>query len=402
MDNKPKILFLARWYPNRYDSMFGLFIQRHAEAVQKYCQVGVVYTRVVEHENLKGFDVDFKTVNGVPTACVYYSNPKAGLPLILPMIKAARFFKANFKGIKKVNAELGGFDLVHVHILTRLGLIALWYKWFKGKPFVISEHWSRYLSLTGDFNGGFRKWLTKLVVKNASAVTTVTQNLANAMQSHQLDNSSYKVLANIVTDQFLNYQRLDKTETGKTTFIHVSCFEDKSKNISGLLNVIKSLSDKRNDFVFKLIGEGMDFDFLKQYAANLNLDESQVKFTGLLEGEALVKEMAAARLMVVFSYYENFPVVINESFVLGIPVIATSVGGIPEYINDSNGRLIEAADEIALEKHLVDFLDGNLEFDINKVQSEAKNTFSPERVGKELYALYNGILNPMGSQKTEK
>jgi len=356
----------------------------------------------VENENLRGFDVDFNTVNGVPTACVFYNNPKAGLPLILPMIKVAHFFKANFKGIKKVNTALGGFDLVHVHILTRLGLIALWYKWFKGNPFVISEHWSRYLSLTGDFNGGFRKWLTKLVVKNASAVTTVTQNLANAMQSHQLDNSSYKVLANVVTGQFLNFQRLDKTETGKTTFIHVSCFEDKSKNISGLLNVIKSLSDKRNDFVFKLVGEGMDFGFLKQYAANLNLDESQVKFTGLLEGEALVKEMAAARLMVVFSNYENFPVVINESFVLGIPVIATSVGGIPEYINDSNGRLIEAADEIALEKHLVDFLDGNLEFDINKVQSEAKNTFSPERVGKELYTLYNGILNLMGSQKTEK
>ena len=94
MDIKPKILFLARWYPNRYDPMFGLFIQRHAEAVQKYCQVGVVYTRVVEHENVKGFDVDFKTVNGVPTACVYYNNPKAGLPFVLPMIKAVRFFKA--------------------------------------------------------------------------------------------------------------------------------------------------------------------------------------------------------------------------------------------------------------------------------------------------------------------
>ena len=26
------IVFLARWYPHRYDPMFGLFVQRHAEA----------------------------------------------------------------------------------------------------------------------------------------------------------------------------------------------------------------------------------------------------------------------------------------------------------------------------------------------------------------------------------
>jgi len=387
-----KVLYLARWYPNRYDPMPGLFIQRHAEVSAKYCRIGVVYTHDVPDETIKGFQTDFILINGVHTAKVYYNNPKSNIPVITPLIKAYRFFKANTIGIKKIKEKLDGIDLLHIHVLTRLGIIALWYKWFKRKPYVISEHWSRYLPLTGEFNGGFRKWITRMVVKNASVVTTVTQNLAKAMQNHGLKNPNYRVLANVVTDDFLNYTKKEKPRQEKTTFIHVSCFEDKSKNISGLLHVILSLSKKRNDFIFKLVGEGMDFDFLKKYARDIGLNEETVVFTGLLEGNELVKTMASANLMVVFSNYENFPVVINESFVLGVPVIATSVGGIPEYINQGNGRLIEAGDEAALEMLLVEYLDGKLILDKPKIQADSRDAFSPETIGQELCGVYRELV----------
>ena len=62
-----KVLYLARWYPNRYDSMPGLFIQRHAEAASKFCRLGVVYTHVVDSEKIKGFDLELSMVNGVPS-----------------------------------------------------------------------------------------------------------------------------------------------------------------------------------------------------------------------------------------------------------------------------------------------------------------------------------------------
>lgn len=392
MSDPLKILFLARWYPNRYDPMPGLFIQRHAEAVSRYCKVGVVYTHVVEGEKTRGFDMDFRVIDNVPTAKIYYTNPKFNFPLVSPIIKLWRFYNANSIGIRKIRQEIGGFNLIHVHVLTRLGIIAYWYKWMKGIPYVISEHWSRYLPLTGKFRGGLRKWITRLVVKNAASVTTVTRNLANAMQSHGLQNGNYRVLANVVTDDFFQHQVKTDKKNEKTTFLHVSCFEDKSKNISGLLHVIRSLSEKRNDFVVKMVGDGMDFQFLKQYAHDIRLDDNTVVFTGLLEGKALVKEMASADLMVVFSNYENFPVVINESFVLGIPVVATSVGGIPEFINDDNGRLILAGDQKMLEKLLTDYLEGKLHFDPEKIRAKARNDFSPETIGKQLYTMYKGVL----------
>lgn len=388
-----KVLHLARWYPNRYDPMPGLFIQRHIEAAGLFCKVGVVYTHVVENEKINGFDMDITMVNGVPTAKVYYNNPKTNLPFFSTIQKAIRFIKANSIGIRQISQELEGFDLIHVHILTRLGLIALWYKWMKKKPFIISEHWSRYLALTGDFKGGLRKWATRLVVKNAAVVTTVTQNLANAMQAHGLKNPDYRVLFNVVSEDFLNHPVVQGSRGRRTTFIHVSCFEDKSKNISGLLRVIKSLFEKRSDFKFKLVGDGMDFEVMKKYSREIGLGTVVLKFTGLLEGKELVKEMADADLMVVFSNYENMPVVINESFVLGVPVIATRVGGIPEFVNDQNGRLVNPGDEQALLDFLNAFLDRKLKFNNQEIRDVSADMFSPGTIGSELVSMYAEIIN---------
>jgi len=381
------VLYLSRWYPHRYDPMFGLFVQRHAEAAARFCNVGVVYTHITENEKIKGFETEYSVTDGVHVARVYYNNQEKSFVLF----RFIKYFRANAAGIRKIKKELGEFDVIHVHILTRPGIIALWYKWFHGKPYLISEHWSRYLPLTRQFKGAFRKWITRLVVKNATLVMTVTQNLARAMQSHGLKNPDYRVMPNVVTEDFFEYPLQKKPEKEKTTFLHVSCFDDKPKNISGLLRVIRSLADKRNDFIFKMIGEGMDMENLKQLAHKLDLDEKTVIFTGLLEGKELVKEMSSGDLLVVFSNYENFPVVINECFVLGIPVIATRVGGIPEFVNDSNGQLIDAGDEKALEKCLNDYLEGKLSFDRQKIRESYRQVFFVETIGKELCGIYESM-----------
>ncbi len=162
--------------------------------------------------------------------------------------------------------------------------------------------------------------------------------------------------------------------------------------MSGLLRVIKKLSETRNDFIFKLIGDGMDMDWLYSYSSELGLTDKQVVFTGLLEGKKLVKEMVASDMLVIFSNYENFPVVINESLAMGVPVIATRVGGIPERINSTNGILVEAGDEDQLLSGLVSFLDKKMSFNTDEIQQKARDEFSPATVGKILCDLYSKSL----------
>jgi len=393
-DEKLKVLYLPRWYPNRFDPMPGLFIQRHAEAANIYSDIFVVYVHTLEYQkDIVKYEIESALINHVPTVKVYYRNPRINIPIVTSIIKAFRFYRANFIGIKEIKKTTVDFDILHIHVLTRLGVLGLYYKWLLGKKYFISEHWSRYLDLTGNFKGSFRKFATRIIVKNAMAVTTVTKNLSNAMQNHDLVNSNYIVLPNVVSPEFVKRTETKKDIGDKKTIVHVSCFEDKSKNISGILNVINKLAESRNDFHFILIGDGMDFERLKEYSLKLGLSEEQIEFTGLLEGGTLVNKMMLADALLIFSNYENFPVVINEAFSLGIPVIATRVGGIPENVNTENGLLIDAGDEDALCQKLNEFLDDKILFDKKAIKKTALNNFSMETVGKQLFDIYSATSN---------
>ena len=390
--NRYRILHLARWYPNRLDPMPGLFIQRHAEAVALYQDVAVVYAHGLQKELLKThFEKDISYVNGVETAKIYYQKSNSSFLFKAQIINGFRYFKAVNIGIKAVSNNQKHFDLIHIHVLTRLGIWGLFYKWKKGVPFVITEHWTRYLSHSNEFNGSLKRLITKLIVKNASFVTTVSRDLTNAMLKHGLNNPAYKEIYNVVDSSFLNVKKTVKP-LNTTEFVHVSCFTDKHKNISGLLRVIKRLANERNDFHFSLIGDGDDFQKMKNYSKTLEIHDSIIKFTGLLEGHKLAETMSTADALVIFSNYENMPVVINESLSLGIPVFSTDVGGISEMINKDNGRLVPKGDEEAMYRVLKSFLDKEIIFDNNMLEKKYKNAFSPQSVGLQLTNLYELIL----------
>jgi glycosyltransferase involved in cell wall biosynthesis len=389
MKSSLRILFLARWYPDRYDPMPGLFIQRHAEVVAEFADVAVLYLRAAPNQPL-GFEIVQTNENKVVTVKVYYGT-RSILPAIISkpfngLLFAIAFFKAYIYLLSKWNKP----DIIHVNVLTRLGLFALWLRCFKGINYVITEHWSRYLPVTGTYKGFFRKVFTKIVVRNASAVSTVSENLANAMKSHGLLNDNYIVLPNVVdTDEYII--DLEKLDSSKKRFIHISCFEDRSKNISGILRTIGKLAKTRNDFECFMVGEGIDLEKLKIYAAELGLPETTFKFAGLLENSDVVEAYQSSEFMVMFSNYENMPVVISEAFACGLPVIATSVGGIPEYINHENGRVVKPKDEKELLEAFTFMLDHSSEFNRNKIRQQAIDIFGKQAVTSKLQQLYEFV-----------
>ncbi len=385
-----KILYLPRWYPNRYDPMPGLFIERHARSVSPYADVAVLY--VHQDDKIQGsrMEVERFMDEELLQFKIYYRPFRGPIPVIRHLVNFCRYLRYHYKGLKMIREDFGKPDLVHVNVLTRLGMIALLYKWISGTPYVITEHWTRYLPDMDTFKGLIRKAVTRLAVRKASAVMPVTDNLRKAMESHGLSNRNYRTIPNVVDMNMFNI-RNEKPVTAKVNFIHVSCFEDRQKNISGILRVLKRLSELRTDWFCHMVGEGIHLEKLVNFAKELNIEGSFVHFHGLKENEELAGMMAEADFQVMFSRYENLPVVILESFACGVPVLSTDVGGIREHLNRDLGLLIPSEDEDQLLEKINFMLDHHGEYDKRKIREYAKNHFSREVIGLQLFEVYRSV-----------
>lgn len=374
MDSERKhIVFLARWYPHRYDPMLGLFVQRHAEAAALYDDISVIYAHADDQINRK-FDVVDETVNNVRTIRVYYKKSWSKI------ISLFRFFRANNKALKLLPKP----DIIHVHILTRLGLIALRQKRLHGTPYIITEHWSRYFP-GNDFSGFLRKALTKTVVRHASAVTTVTDILAKAMQSHGLHNDKYIVVPNVVD---INVFKPQPHHNEVPKIVHVSCFENKSKNITGLIDALQIMESRNVEFQCVFIGDGIDFAMIKDYVKKLKHQEN-IRFTGVLEGQEYIGELSSGDFLVLSSNYETQGVVLLEAFACGLPVVSTNVGGIPEIVDDSNGILVLPQEPDKLADAMQTMLQTYKNYDVNVLRDGIIKKFSNETVGKLLNHIYH-------------
>lgn len=113
-----------------------------------------------------------------------------------------------------------------------------------------------------------------------------------------------------------------------------------------LLDTAAILAERGAPIRFLLVGQGQRFDEIAALVATRGLGGT-VSLLGYREDVAAV--LGAADLLVLSSDHEGLPVAIMESLALGVPVVSTAVGGIPEAIDDGvQGLLVPARDPEAL------------------------------------------------------
>lgn len=82
---------------------------------------------------------------------------------------------------------------------------------------------------------------------------------------------------------------------------------------------------------------------IEQMVCALGL-QSAVRFAGFLSMEDKARESAAADIFINTNYIDNMPVSVVEAFAHGLPVVATSVGGIPDLITHEETGLLVPVD----------------------------------------------------------
>jgi glycosyltransferase involved in cell wall biosynthesis len=368
--------------------MPGLFIQRQAEALAKEHTVRVISVHPDPHCKNK-YEVVHSVENSVNVCRVYYREEKK-LSAMSVFINFFRYVKAHHLGY----TSLGRFsvDIVHGHILTR-EIFFTWYMARKQKrPFIISEHWSRYFPGNGSYRGFLRRRMSSFLLRRSAGLIAVSEPLLHAMRAEKLSHPKSYIVPNVI-DVSAFIPPPDKPVRDRALILHVSCFEDKSKNISGFLEAVSELYKHRQDFSVLLVGEGPDQQVMQNYAQDLGLNEVQLEFAGLKQGDELISLYQSASFLVQSSHYETFGTVVIEAMACGLPVVSTNTGIAASIINDSNGIIIQQGGVGEIVKCMKQMLNIYPTFDWIKLHEAVADRFSGKKISEELIGIYNEIIS---------
>jgi teichuronic acid biosynthesis glycosyltransferase TuaC len=128
-----------------------------------------------------------------------------------------------------------------------------------------------------------------------------------------------------------------------------------SKGLRELLEAFAALADKDAGLRLVLIGDGVMREELYARIAAATWSD-RVHLPGAMQPKAIAEWIGAADLLCLPSYSEGYPNVVVEALASGRPVVATDVGGIPELVNVTNGRLVVPRDVVALQRALAEVL----------------------------------------------
>jgi glycosyltransferase involved in cell wall biosynthesis len=112
---------------------------------------------------------------------------------------------------------------------------------------------------------------------------------------------------------------------------------DHHKGLDVLLRALSQLEEPRPRLDF--VGVGRDESKLRVLTEELGLAKT-VTFRGQLDREELGACLAGAKVLVLPSRSENFPLAVLEAMQVGLAVVATSVGGIPEAVSNGEEALL--------------------------------------------------------------
>jgi len=170
-----------------------------------------------------------------------------------------------------------------------------------------------------------------------------------------------------------------------------------AKGVLDLLRAAPQVLASRKDVVFLLAGGTDSAEALKEmqkYAAELGL-EGAVEFLGKVTGQAKLDLYRRATLFVLPSYHEALPYVLLEAMAVGLPVITTPVGAIPEIIEDGrHGFLIQPGDYTALASRMAQLLeDKALRGEMSLANRRLiQRSFMPDMAMARLRAIYDQLL----------
>lgn len=195
----------------------------------------------------------------------------------------------------------------------------------------------------------FDRVVSRFTVARAARAIALTRHEAAHLVSLGIEEERIAIIPNGVDLGEFGGVRPARTSKPKVTGLFVGRLEPHQKGLEPLVRSLAILP-RSVGFELRIIGEDWGGAALvRRLASELGVDD-RITLVGRVPRENLLREYAAADLLVMPSLFEPFGIVLLEAMASGLPVVASRVGGIPEVVVDGEtGLLVEPgnASEIA-------------------------------------------------------
>lgn len=252
----------------------------------------------------------------------------------------------------------------------------------------------------------FAKWaiFEKEVLENHSLISTQSDWVRGWISPH----SKHARIFNtglIVRDAFYESAAWNISEAKENVIFALASGADPYKGLHIILKAFALLVSDIPSIQLRLAGNfGIDLpsyrkpgytkfisDFIKK-----NKLSDKVIFLGPLTAEELSKEMRIARVMVQASNVESYSMALAEAMAVGVPVVASYAGAMPELAKDKESAIFYTMNDYRQCSFKIKQLLSNLELQL-KLSSNARKIAEQRNkksiVVKKQLDIYNHILN---------
>jgi glycosyltransferase involved in cell wall biosynthesis len=239
-------------------------------------------------------------------------------------------------------------DIVHLHFVSLDVFLLVLYKYLFKYSLVITFH-------GGDLGVARQSRLARLKVRiglhYADAVTSVSQRMATCLRD-QFGTRKVVYIPNGV--DHVELRRAAQSVTPVTPpdhFVYGGRLHP-DKRVPLLVEIFKECIDAGCDRNLYIIGDGEEREVVGQYISRHRLGE-RIVMMGAMSHRQVLSALGRARCLLLNSNDEGCPNIVLEAMALGIPVIAASVGGVPELVIHGETGYLFPRDDPRLAKEYI-------------------------------------------------
>ena len=224
-----------------------------------------------------------------------------------------------------------------------------------GVPAIVS-------SVRNERDGLFREWVMRATDGLTDSVTALSQHLATDLAQRRVAARDHiDVIPNSVdvphfAKRFFGYPTRKLLRVADDQFLWLAAGRlDEAKDYPNLLHAFSELSNGRPNARLIVAGEGPLRSEIESLIQRLGIEE-RVSLLGLRHD--MFALYAASNALVLSSAWEGMPNVVLEAMASKIPVVATSVGAVPEVVADGvSGLIVPPNDHEALANAMARMMD---------------------------------------------